>query len=132
MSLSVRSYTKELYPVIVRWYMQHDEVPPTKDMLSEMSSFVVYEGDEPVMTLTLIITNIGLGWLENLIKKPNYPREKARPALQLVVDHAEKFAKSIGCKGMFCMGKDEKVMMIYESLGYHPTIKVQCFTKELK
>lgn len=130
---NIRPYKASDYGIIKEWWQESNEVPPLPDMMPEDSSFVLEYENEPLVAITLYLTNSSrVAWIDNLIGKPGIDRVIRKAGVQRIVRHTEEFAKEKGYKSTFCFSEKGKLISYYQSLGYMPTLSnVTTLIKEI-
>lgn len=127
----IRLYTSDDYKTLCSWYEIHKETPPAKEFLPN-STFILEVAGEPMMSVSLILTNTPIAWIENLVSNPHQKGALRVSAVNEMELFLQRFAKDQGYKRLFGMSKQEKLIKRYKGLGYTMTAeKVVTFTKEI-
>lgn len=130
---NVRNFKKQDFEMVKKWWKDQNEFPPTLEMLPEESTFICEYEKFPMVAITLYLTNSKeFCMLDNFIGNPEIPKGLRKDASALIIDYAEKFAKELGYKSIFCMALHDKLSKYYQSFGYQQRLtNVSTFNKEL-
>jgi hypothetical protein len=113
--------TNKDYEMLSAWWTGHGMTPPEKKVIP-WTTYIMYYDDVPVISLSLIITNTPVGWLDNFVANPEYKnRVIRRECAQILVRAVEYEAETFGCDRTFCMAVEPELNRYYESLGYKTT-----------
>lgn len=129
--MDIRLYKNSDFEMIQNWWIDSNEIPPLREMLTEDSTFVLEMHGKARMCITVYLTNCkAVAHLENFVKDPNF--KDSNTCSKILVEHAEKFAKEKGYKYLMCLSYQEKLKSRYEKLGYIRTLNnLSSFCKEL-
>lgn len=117
--LTIRTYKKEDYQELSRWYESFSSVVPHEDMLSEESTFILEMDGIPAMCQTLLMTKgTSVAYFEYLIKNPDFKIVNLEECLFTLCNHICKFAKLQGYKHIITYGKVEKLNEKYVRGGF--------------
>lgn len=129
--IKIRNYRQDDYEMLKSWWIEAEEVPPTKELIPS-TTYILEDRGTPVMSLSLYTTNCTvLGFLEAFIKNPMY--YDSQVSSFKLVTHAENEAKKLGCEILVCMSFEPKLKERYQQLGYTNTVNnLSSFSKSIK
>lgn len=132
MQYTIRQYKDSDYSMIKEWWTSQNEVAPTEDMIPK-SSFVLEVDSEPVVSLSLFLTNVpGMCFFENFVGNPLKKGEIRKECGKAIMCHVADVAKKMGYKRIVCYSHKEKVKKRYEDMGMIRTVNnLSSFVKEL-
>ena len=123
--------TAKHYPELLSWWNAREESGPTLAMIPE-TSYVMFCDNEPILFISLIMTNTEVIWLENLIGNPEYKGAKRKECANLFLSYIDNVAKTNGKKRFFCMSTNEKTTQRYIELGFKKTLEnVSTFVRSI-
>jgi hypothetical protein len=130
---NVRNFTGSDFEMIQSWWKTQNEFPPTLEMLPEESTFICEFNKNPMVAVTLYLTNSKeFCMLDNFVGNPEQRGELRKEASQVIVSYAEAFAKELGYKSIMCMSLKNRLSEYYQSFGYIKRLtNVSTFNKEL-
>lgn len=121
--ISVRRYEDKDWEMVLGWWNDAKEYPPTKDMMPLESSFIAEEDGTPMLAATVYLTNTKeLAWAENFIGNPNLKGEKRREASEILAEFVFTFTKELGYKKIMCLTEKPVLVTRYKELGFLPTL----------
>lgn len=131
MNTAIKQYKSENYQLIKSWWEFAKEVAPESKMIPE-TSYVMYHNQNPVLSVSLFITNGPVVWVDNYIGNPEFKGEIRKQCGKLLLNHLEAVAKLNGKDRLFCMSINDKTSKRYEDLGFTKTASnISTFLKEL-
>lgn len=122
--------------MIQGWWIDQDELPPTKGMLPVESTWICSWDQKEILCVSLLKTNIEVAYLENFVGNPRFGNRNSeirRAGTKLLSEHADSFARSLGYKRIACssLAKYGRTGDYYESLGYMKTVPLIGHIKEI-
>ena len=126
----IRQFTNSDYSILKSWWEKHKEPHPTLEYLPE-STFILEDNGVPVYSISVILTNNPLCYLEYFNSNPDHT-ENRKELSQRLFDYAIDFAKSKGHKFVATLAYREKVKNRVVELGMQRTFdNLSSFVKEL-
>lgn len=121
MSLRFEQYKEAHLPTLKGWWTKLNEAGPEAKMIPE-TSYLMYHNNEPILFISLYMTNASVIWLDNLIGNPDLKGSDRRTCGQLFLSYIDNVAKSHGKDRFFCMSINEKTSARYVELGFTKTL----------
>jgi hypothetical protein len=118
--------------MIKGWWLEANLWPPTEDMFTQDSSFVVMDDDKPMVAVNLYLTNSkAICYIDGLIGNPIYKQERKK-ALNFLKPFVDSFVKSKGYKYILAFSEHPNLDTRYRELGFVKTKhNVGSFFREL-
>lgn len=128
----IRLYRESDFELLKSWWIEANELPPLKEMMTLDSTFVLEKDGVPVMSLCVYFTNCKhLAYLENFIRNPSLNNSNLYS--EKIVTHVEEFARSKGYRIIACLSYKDKLKQRYQQLGYINTLNnLSSFVKILR
>lgn len=122
--IKIRHYNNSDYEILSKWWNDHKEIGPTKDMLPEESTFVLEYNGKPCVSITAYLTNSKeISYLENLISDPELKNKEIRNTLtQIIVDDTFGFLRGLGYKRVICFSYKDGLKERYKEMGMTKTL----------
>lgn len=120
--LDIRYYTDLDYETVSGWFQAHDGFRPERSHFPIESTFLCCLSEKPILVVSLILTNIQLGWIEFFMGNPEASGPLRREGTRLLLDFLKVFAQESGCKQLFCMSPNEGLRKYYKELGFTETL----------
>lgn len=121
--MNIRTYKDSDYNSIFAWWLMQNEMPPTKDMLSTETTFILEDNDIPLVCLTLLLTNVkSLCYAEFLVGNPDYANENRKKATRLISEYVCEYAKTLGYTTILASAVNVKLKQYYTELGWTPAL----------
>lgn len=118
MSVNIRPYENKDYNMICSWWEGHRETPPLPGMMVEDGTFVVEFNNEPVMTLTVLITQSSqVSYFEGYCAKPHLPKDISNELGVILWDHCYQWLKDNGYKRVNVLTDKHTLVNRYKDLG---------------
>ena len=119
MELKARVIKQSDWEMLLQWWSGHGWPTPKKDNLPENGTggIIIEEDNQPVIAGFIYQTNSKGCWLEYIISKPDYKKDRSHLIDMLVVS-AEKTALSMGFKYMLFVGKSKGIITSMEKNGW--------------
>lgn len=132
-SLSIRFYRDSDYEEVARWWSEHKEPVPPKDLIPQTTWIKETEDGRPWVCLSLITFNTPhIAWSAGAVSNPDVDRHGRKEAVQKLWEHVAEFTKRMGYKNLLCIAPNKKLEDRYKDLGFVPTKYNQTFmVKEL-
>lgn len=111
----IRLYKKSDYEILKSWWAHYNQPAPTVGMIPTYSTFILESQLKPVMSISVIMTNVDVVLIENLIKDPAF---RDQQAVSRMFKYAEEFAKSEGYSSVILLPHVSKLKQKYQNLGY--------------
>ena len=101
MKFKTRKIEASDWKMLVKWWVGHKWVPPTKDALPDngLGGLIIEEDGEPQIAGFIYQTNSKGCWLEYIISNPDYKKDRSI-LLDTLVMNAEQVAIEMGYKYM--------------------------------
>jgi hypothetical protein len=131
MNFRIEQFKASDYPMLKSWWDFHGEMAPELEMMPE-TSYIMYFNNEPILSVSLLLTNTPIAWAENFIGNPELKGDIRKECGYIIVHHLEKVAKEHNKTRIFCMSMNKKTTKRYIDLGFNKTLdNVNTFTKEV-
>lgn len=130
---TVRSYQKDDYATIKRWWEASNEAIPGMELFPEESTLVLEVNNVPAFALIIFLTNSKeLCYFEGFIGNPEIKGKERKDASDKLAEAAFAFAKGLGYKRAITFSYVDKVKNRIEELGFTRTLdNLSSFVKEL-
>ena len=129
MKTRIEQFTSADYPMLQSWWKTANEFAPELNVIPS-TSYVMYCNDQPILSVSLIMTNISLAWIDNFIGNPELKGSERKECATILLNHLSKVAKEYGKDRLFCMSMNEKTTKRYIDLGFTQTLShVSTFVK---
>lgn len=131
--INIRNFNTSDYPMVLSWWKNAKEIPPSINMLPEDSTFIIEYEDKSVACLTVYLTNSKeISYFENFVKNPNIEKDISKQMTQYLVEYVCEFTKTLGYKRIICMSYKEPLKKRYSELGFFKTLdNISTLVKEL-
>ena len=131
--MKIRNYSLKDYFILFLWWQKTSEPVPTNEMLPEESTFVVELNEEPIMAVTLYLTNSKeFCMVDNFIADPAANPDIRKEATRQLLKYIAEFAEKRGFKKLFCLSRTPGLSKYYKKIGFFQTGKnLDTFIKEL-
>lgn len=131
MKTEIKQFKSDNYPLIKSWWEFAKEVAPELNVMPE-TSYIMYHNEQPILSISLFLTNGCLAWIDNFIGNPEFKGEIRKQCSKLLINHIEEVAKLNGKDRLFCMSINDKTSKRYIELGYDKTCSnVSTFIKKV-
>lgn len=131
MNTQIKQFQSDKYQLIKSWWDFAKEVAPELKMLPR-TSYIMYHNEQPILSVSLFLTNGCLAWVDNYIGNPEFKGEIRKQCGKLLLNHLEEIAKLNGKDRLFCMSTNDKTSQRYTELGFNKTCSnVSTYIKEL-
>lgn len=120
--LDIRHYTDSDYETVASWFLSRGEQAPKRNQLPAESTFLCCLSGLPILSVSLILTNIDTAWIEFFIGNPDNPGHVRRTGTKLLLDFLKTFAQESGYSQLFCMSPNENLRKYYKELGFTETL----------
>lgn len=131
MNITIKEYCINNYQEIKSWWEQAKEIAPDTKMMPE-TSYMMYYNEQPILSVSLFLTNGPIAWVDNYIGNPEFKGEVRKQCGKLLLSHLEEVAKLNGKDRLFCMSMNDKTSKRYTELGFNKTCSnISTFIKEL-
>ena len=119
MELKARKIKTSDWDMLASWWVGHKWPVPEKDSLPSNGTggIIVEENGEPVVAGFINQTNSKGCWLEYIISKPDYDKDRSN-ILDFLITHAEKAAVILGFKYMLFIGKSRGIRKCMKNNGW--------------
>lgn len=119
MELKSRKIQQEDWDMLASWWEGHKWPVPARDSLPENGSggIIIEENKEPVIAGFIYQTNSKGCWLEYIISKPNYKKDRSH-LIDKLVQIAEEAALLLGFKYMLFIGKSNGIRKSLKKHGW--------------
>ena len=125
----IRQFEDKDYDLIKGWWDAAKEVPPTLDSIPE-TSYIMLLKDEPILSVSLYLTNGKIAWVDNYIGSPSSKGSARKECGLILLKHLEDVAKKHSKDRLFCMSMNEKTSQRYIEMGFIKTLSnVSTFIK---
>jgi len=104
-----------------KWWKQWSFEPVSKEFLPDdgKGGLMIYDDDTPVCAGFIYLTNSKVAWVDWIISSKEYRKKPERKlAIDLLITTLTGIAKNSGCKYSYALIKNDKLIDIYEKLGY--------------
>jgi hypothetical protein len=129
MKTRIEQFTSADYPMIQSWWKTANEIAPELHMIPS-TTYVMYCDDQPILSVSLIMTNIPLSWIDNFIGNPELKGPTRKECVSILLNHLSKVAKEYGKERLFCMSMNDKTTKRYIDLGFKQTAnQISTFVK---
>lgn len=130
--ITIRSYQKNDWPIILSWWKAENEIAPIETMMPLDSSFIANIDGQPALAVCLYLTNTPeITYVENFIGNPEFRGSVRNKATHILLDHINNFAAKLGYKRMLCFSEKPALQSYYEKIGFTRTLDgVATFVKE--
>jgi hypothetical protein len=115
--LNETDYDQHLY----KWWKQWSFEPVSKEFLPDdgKGGLMIYDDDTPVCAGFIYLTNSKVAWVDWIVSNKEYRKKPERKlAIDLLITTLTGIAKNSGCKYSYALIKNDKLIDIYEKLGY--------------
>lgn len=128
----IRKFEFKDYGLIKSWWDHYKEQAPELTMIPE-TSYLMYVNNQPILSVSLFLTNGSLAWVDNYIGNPAMKGSIRKECGVILLQYLEDVAKD-NCKDrIFCMSMNEKTSQRYIELGFIKTASnISTFIKEIK
>lgn len=120
MELLIRKFEFKDYELIKSWWEQYSEQAPVLTTMPE-TSYVMYFDNQPILSVSLFLTNGSVAWIDNYIGNPSLKGSIRKECGVVLLKHLEEVAKENSKDRMFCMSMNEKTSQRYLELGFTKT-----------
>lgn len=125
----IRQFEAKDYEMIKSWWNSSKEVPPELDSIPE-TSYIMCLKDEPILSVSLYLTNGKIAWVDNYIGNPTSKGPARKECGMILLKHLEDVAKKHSKDRLFCMSMNEKTSKRYIEMGFIQTLSgVNTFIK---
>lgn len=137
MSIQIRPYSPEDYPMLVTWWEGHRWPAIPQAVLPKLGAIAFHHDrgaqheDFPLCAAFLYMDNsVGVCWMEWLVSNPRGQGMETIRGINAVIGFLEEEAKRLGYGVMITSCRQESLTRIYERSGFNITDK--CVTHMLK
>ena len=107
--------------ILSKWWKDWRWSAPPRDFLPEdgTGGLIIYDGEIPVCSGFVYMTNSKVGWVEFIVSNMEYKdKENRKLYISTLVDSLGNILKNVGAKYTYVSLKNESLIKIYEELGY--------------
>jgi hypothetical protein len=118
MNTLIRPYQESDFEEICSWWCKQNELPPLPGMMCANGTFVTEYEDEPVMTLTALMTQSKeISFIEGYCAKPGLDAELRRTIGESIWNHCFNFLRSNGMKRVIAFTDKQSLVNRYKHFG---------------
>lgn len=132
MTINIRPLnTNDYSDILVGWWKDWGFEAPPKDFLPEdgTSGLIVYVDDVPVCAGFIYMTNSKIAWIDWIISNKNFREKPTRvEAIKHLIDTLTSMAKNLKYTYAYALIKNERLVNIYQEVGY---TKGVAYTEEM-
>ena len=132
MTINIRPLnTNDYSDILVGWWRDWGFEAPPKDFLPEdgTSGLIVYVDDVPVCAGFIYMTNSKIAWIDWIISNKNFREKPIRiEAIKHLIDTLTSMAKNLKYTYAYALIKNERLVNIYQEVGY---TKGVAYTEEM-
>jgi len=131
MNYTIRQFTSADYSLIKSWWNMYDQVAPELEFIPT-TTYIMYFHNEPILSMSLILTNTPIGWFENYIGNPSLKGDIRKKGGNILYKYLTQIAKAQGKTRIFCMSIHDKTTKRYTEFGMQQTAtNVTTLTQEV-
>ena len=120
--LSRIRYDKASHYFMIRsWWMKQKQMAPDSGMMPDESTFIWIWRTVPVFSVSLILTNTHLAWIENLVANPDFRHPDRGLMVDQGMSEVMEMCKQRGLKKVFCMSVSDKTDRRFKKFGFMPS-----------
>lgn len=120
---NIRNYQHSDYEMIVSWWNEYNEIPPTQDMMISDSSFIIESDNKSVASITLYYPNtFAVAHIANPIANPSYTNEDRKSLINSLISYAGNEAKKKGYKTLLALPYKDKIISRFKEWGFQESI----------
>lgn len=113
----IRPYKNSDYEMIASWWKYHNEVGPLPGMMIENGTFIYEHEGQPILSLTVFITQSNVCYLEGYIACPGISKNITHPAGKELWDYCYDWAHQNKMQYVVCYTDKRILSNRYEQLG---------------
>lgn len=123
MIIEIRPFKESDYEEICSWWRAHGEFSPLPGMMTEEGTFVLELDDEPVMTLSVLMTQSKeIAFFEGYCSKPGLDKEIRNSLGKMLWAYGYEFLKDRGYKRVIAYTDKDALAERYQNLGMRPNV----------
>jgi hypothetical protein len=120
-TITIRRFVALLdYDLVCSWW-QHYEMPFPRLRDIPFNTFIAELDELPALCLSVVKTDVSHATLENFVAHPELESPLRRDAAKALVEHAERVARELGFRGLFCLAPNAGLNSYYETFGFRTT-----------
>lgn len=116
--VNIRPFRNTDFEMICSWWEFYGAVPPIAGMMCEDGTFILELGTEPVMTLSVLLTQSKeISYFEGYCAKPGLSKENSNDCGNILWDHCYKYLRDKGYKRVIIFTDKDSLARRYMDLG---------------
>jgi hypothetical protein len=120
MTQEINKFEFKDYELTKSWWDHYKEQAPEYNTMPD-TSYIMYNGDEPILSVSLYLTNGSIAWIDNYIGNPKLKGSIRKECGSILLKHLNDVAKKNAKDRLFCMSMNEKTSKRYIELGFTKT-----------
>ena len=117
----IRFIKSDDFAHLIKWWKHYDHCEvPTVDLLPNygMDGYVVEKNGKPIMAAFMYLTNSAIGYLDYLVRDPDYNEKDKNNMLWDLQEACGKYLLSRGCTMVWGMTSYETIANMAEKIGH--------------
>lgn len=113
----IRPYRNSDFEMICNWWTSHNEPSPQLGMMVEDGTFIYEYNGQPILSLTVFITQSSIGYFEGYISNPEINKEIRNKCGEKLWKHCFEYAEKRNIKYLLAYTDKSPLVKRYESFG---------------